>query len=278
MSHLPVKPARSWAPVVLWGIGALWFTSAAVNAMFGGMGNSFDSTMVNGEDVFNGCQRLIGAVVCFSIAVRCEHRIRGPRPDRAGSRVEYVRASASALASGIVLTLLGAGFAFTAFHAYPEVARSSYTQAHGLTEDAKLLSVTSDGEYCASTSCVAHVYVSAVLEHPVSGHTHTTLYITDGASPAQGIAQQLNQDPGGVITTVHIDPDDPGYAELPQWPYETDTPLVTMAVLAAIAFMLGVTGIVRGFPRSRRRPGHVRGRSSKTVDNTRHMPRESDEL
>jgi len=88
---------------------------------------------------------------------------------------------------------------------YRDAARSSYTQAHGVRRDARVISEhTSTGKYPTSALAVR-------LSGPVNGHDTTTVHIQGAPTYS----------PGARVTVV-VDPQDPGYAELPGAPYTSD--------------------------------------------------------
>lgn len=244
--------------MVLWGVVALWLTGIAISTMFAGIGNSFDSTELNVQNIFDACLWFGGAGLCFAFVVRYERRARSlPLSGHAGTRLIPDPAPISALAAGAVLTFLGIGFGFTAVHAHADAARSSYTQAHGVLESARLSSGSSDGDGSPGGSGVGHLYLPAVLPRPVSGRTSTVVYVqADAPTTPLHIEQDLKKFSGRYVTHVRVDPDDPGYAELQYDPYGDSADAVSMEVIATLALVLGVTGTVRGlryyFRKSRR--------------------------
>jgi hypothetical protein len=99
---------------------------------------------------------------------------------------------------------LGLGIPMIVFSVseHGDAARTSYTQAHGVRRAARVISEDiGTGKNPTSTAVVR-------LSGPVSGHDTTTVHIQ--GAPAYS--------PGAPVTVV-VDPQDPGYAELPGAPY-----------------------------------------------------------
>ena len=127
-------------------------------------------------------------------------RSKGNRPGRPGRR----RAGNKIGILIWLIVILGAGAVLIAGSvvAHGDAARTSYTQAHGVRRAAHVLSEdTSTGRDPTSTLAVQ-------LSGPVNGHGMTTVHI-------QGTP---TYSPGALVTVV-VDPQDPGYAELPGAPY-----------------------------------------------------------
>jgi hypothetical protein len=145
-----------------------------------------------------------------------------------------------------LLLLLGSavGIALIVYSvfAHGDAARSSYTQAHGVRRAARVISEDiGTGKDPTSTVVVQ-------LSEPVNGHDTTTVHIP--------FAPAFAYFPGTPVTVV-VDPQDPGYAELPGAPYISSgvwealpgVTLVTVTLL--LPFGYGVAALVR--LRSRRR-------------------------
>ena len=165
----------------------------------------------------------------------------GP-PTRSGTR------QAGAIFGITIWVLMTGGGGVLIFHSAQEhgdAARSSYTQAHGARQAARVISErTSPGDDPKHPTSALVVRLS----RPVNGHDTTTVHI-QGAPTYR---------PGAPVTVV-VDPQDPGYAELPGAPYTTsgswEVPLVIgLACILVLPFGLGVAVLQQ--LRSRRR---VRG-------------------
>jgi len=141
--------------------------------------------------------------------------------------------------SGLGMVALSTALFVYSVSEHGDGMRSSYTQAHGISRAARVIS-EDVGTGKAPTSAA-----TVQLSEPVNGHDMTTVYIQ--GAPAYS--------PGTTITVV-VDPQDPGYAELPNAPYTSSAewvlPLgIGLAVLLIIPFCLGVRFLV--LLRSRRR-------------------------
>ena len=110
-----------------------------------------------------------------------------------------------------------------------DAARTAYTKAHGVRRAARVISEdTSTGRHPTST-------VAVRLIRPVNGHDTTTVHIKGAPTYS----------PGAPVTVV-VDPQDPGYAELPGAPYTSsaqwELPLIIgLADILVIPFGIGVT-------------------------------------
>jgi hypothetical protein len=119
------------------------------------------------------------------------------------------------------------------------VARTSYTQAHGARRAARVISDdVGTGRNPSSALTVR-------LSEPVNGLDTTTVHI-------QGTTAYS---PGAPVTVV-VDPQDPGYAELPGAPYASNWAWVDLLVIGLgdillVLFVIGIAG--RRQLRSRRR-------------------------
>lgn len=248
---------RAWAWVILWGLGALLLTAVAVNMLLAGTGVIYDSTEPRGAgSIVGSFLWLAGAVICYLFAIHFEHTARGlPHGKITSATQDAVRARfpagrgprvfhpggpfrrhgpRSAIAGGIILTVIGAGAVAGAFGSHSEAAKSGYTQTHGVADQATVTSVDNE-KSCGRHSCHYYAYVTVTLRTAVSGHGSTTVNVPDKVFYTDG-----------QTISVLVDPRDPGYAELPGSPYETDADTVGVALFAALALALGVTGLIRG--------------------------------
>lgn len=254
---------RAWAPVVLWGIAALFLVSIADSTLFAGTGGSFSGAMIRGQNVFMTCVWFAGTGVCFLLAVHYERRARRLLASPALGSTSACRSPVSTLAGGIALLLLGVGFAFTAFSAQAWASRSSYTQAHGVPEEVTVTSVTSDGG-CFGHSCAYRSFAAARLGQPVSGRTRTIVNMPEDPA-SDGTVTEAKKYAGRLVIQARVDPQDPGYAELQYSPYRSEGAAKSMDVIATLALVLGGTGTVRGlryFRKSRRAAAVWSGASS----------------
>jgi hypothetical protein len=122
-----------------------------------------------------------------------------------------------------------------------DAARTSYTQAHGVRRAARVISEDA-GTGKDPTSTVA-----VRLSGPVNGHDTTTVHIQGAPTYSPG-----------VPVTVVVDPQDPGYAELPGAPYTSseqwELPLwLGLAALLVLPFGLGIVVLRQWRSRRRRR-------------------------
>lgn len=247
---------KAWGWVIIWGLGALLLTAVAVNMLMAGTGVIYDSTEPRGAASITGSFLwMAGAIVCFLFAVHFEHRARGlPHGKITSAASSAARAyfpagrgrgvlrsggplrrhgPLSTLTGGIIFTLIGAGIVVGAFTSHAEAAKSSYTQANGVTAAAMVTKVDNE-QSCGRSSCTYYAYVTVTLRTPVKGHASTVVNVPRNVSYVSG-----------QPVSVLVDPKDPGYAELPGSPYETDADTVGMALFAVFMFALGITGIVR---------------------------------
>jgi hypothetical protein len=148
----------------------------------------------------------------------------GGRPARSGRRARTIFATL-----GVVVALgLGITMFVGAAQQHGAAAQSSYTQAHGVRMAARVVSeLTNTGKISTSALAVR-------LSGPVNGHDTTTVHIH--GAPAYST---------GATVTVVVDPQDPGYAELPGAPYST-TPQWVTDLMIGLGLILG-TVLVAGY-------------------------------
>jgi Protein of unknown function (DUF3592) len=115
---------------------------------------------------------------------------------------------------GLVLLAMAVGFFLFAFHLRTEGAKSAYTQAHGIARQATVVSVQNIQHTTHSQSGGGTIFytatITASLNPPVNGLAQTTV----------NVPHQV-YDAAGQTVTVLVDPQDPGYAELPGTPAVT---------------------------------------------------------
>jgi len=126
-----------------------------------------------------------------------------------------------------------------------QAARSAYTQAHGAREAATVIwarNMSFRSGSSGGTSWYADMLVR--LPHPVGGQAQTTVHVPDKVSYRSGDA-----------VTVLVDPQGPGYAELPGRPYDTRTGILVFSIVVSLFIILSAAGFllsVRWWLRSRR--------------------------
>jgi hypothetical protein len=141
----------------------------------------------------------------------------------------------------LVIMIAGGGaLIFLSAQEYGDAARSSYTQAHGARQAARVISEDTTGTGKHPTSALA-----VRLSGSVNGHDTTTVHIQGAPTYS----------PGAPVTVV-VDPRDPGYAELPGAPYTSsgswEIPLgIGVASIVVGSFGMGVAFLRQS--RSRRR-------------------------
>lgn len=122
---------------------------------------------------------------------------------------------------------------------YGDEARSAYTQAHGVRRAAQVLSADTAmaGKTPTSTGIV-------LLSEPFDGHGTTTVHV-----------RSVPLYPGAAVTVL-VDPQDPGYAELPGVPYTSNGWWVFLLLLGLALILIVPVGVgveYLGTLRSRRR-------------------------
>jgi hypothetical protein len=138
----------------------------------------------------------------------------GGRPPRSGTG----RAGTIFVITVLVIMVVGGGaMIFHSVQEHGDAARSSYTQAHGVRLAGRVISErTSPGDAPNQPTSALTVRLS----RPVNGHDTTTVHIQ--GAPAYS--------PGAPVTVV-VDPQGPGYAELPGAPYTSGGQWVTFLVI-----------------------------------------------
>ena len=142
----------------------------------------------------------------------------------------------------VLMTGGGGALLFHSAQEHGDAARSSYTQAHGVRQAARVISERSspgDNPKHPTSALVVR------LSRPVTGHDTTTVHIQGAPTYSPG-----------TLVTVVVDPQDPGYAELPGAPYTTsgswEIPLgIGLGCILVFPFGLGLAVLRQS--RSRRR-------------------------
>jgi hypothetical protein len=149
---------------------------------------------------------------------------RGSGGGRRGLHAPGAVAFQALLFLGITIFLI-----VSTLQAYSGAQRSSYTQAHGVSETAvadNVQVITHRGSH-GRVSYTSDITVT--IQHPTVGDGSATVYSQGDTSVTQG-----------STFTVLVDPRQPSYAEIPGSPYGTTTGWV-MSLLFAVVF-----GIVAG--------------------------------
>jgi hypothetical protein len=159
-----------------------------------------------------------------------------------GRRISWYAAGLLAM---LVVLFLAVVFLILSFALRSSAARSGFVQAHGVRREAVIVSVdniaqkSTGGSGFKSTTYSAQVLVR--LADPVNGQAQTTVHVP----------RYDTDRPGGTLTVL-VDPDDPGYAELPGSP---TTPAVLPPIFLAVGAFLAVVAVTGTalITRSRRR-------------------------
>jgi hypothetical protein len=160
---------------------------------------------------------------------------------RSGGRIPSPAVPASVVFVGLLIVVV-IMLAISAKVLEGELAvasKSAYTQAHGVSRAATVISVTSNGSKSGSED------VAVSLADPADGQQTTTVHVPSTQSF-----------PAGAKVQILIDPQDPGYAELPGQRYTTaSTAWGTAAAfwLIAALLMLLMIPAARSWGRQRRR-------------------------
>jgi hypothetical protein len=136
----------------------------------------------------------------------------------------------------VIMVAVAAFLIFFTFHLRSEGAQSAYTQAHGVESQATVVSVENiqhqSHSQSGGTSTFYTADITVTLNPPVGGLSQTTVHVPHSVSYTAG--QQV---------TVLVDPQAPGYAELPGQPNVTKADwyatLGGALVFALVGFFLG---------------------------------------
>lgn len=142
----------------------------------------------------------------------------------------------------LVLMAMAALLFFFTFHLRSESAQSAYTQAHGVSRQATVISVTNFQHHSSSQNGNGTIWytaqITASVNPPVDGQSQTTVHVPHQVGYADG--QTLS---------VLVDPRAAGYAELPGQPDITAkdwwAALAGAAVCALLACFLGWQAIAK---------------------------------
>jgi hypothetical protein len=133
----------------------------------------------------------------------------------------------------LVIAGMAVFFFLFSFHIRAESAQSAYTQAQGVGVQATVVSVQNIQNRTHSQSGGSHVFytavVTAALSQPVGGLSQTTVHVPHQVSYA-----------AGQTLSVLVDPQAPGYAELPGQPSVTSKDWWAFLAGAAVCGLLAV--------------------------------------
>jgi hypothetical protein len=168
---------------------------------------------------------------------------------------------AAGLIAVLIVLFIGAVFIIVSLALRSSAARSSFVQAHGVRREAVILNVDNIAHTSTTTTG------SGSGKHTVTSTTYTAEVLVRLADPVDGQARatvhvpRYETDGPGDTLTVLVDPDDPGYAELPCSP---STPAVLPTIFLAVGAFLAVVAATGGalIARSWRRSSRARDTSA----------------
>jgi hypothetical protein len=167
---------------------------------------------------------------------------------------------AAGLVAVLILLFIGAVFIILSIALRSSAALSSFVQTHGVRREAAILSVdniahkstTTTGSGSSTHTVTSTTYTAEVLASladPVGGQERTTVHVP----------RYETGGPGDTLTVL-VDPNDPGYAELPGSPSTPAVLPTIFLVVGAFLAVVAITGsalIARFWRRSSRRARHV---------------------
>ena len=151
-----------------------------------------------------------------------------------------LRGYAAGLVAMLVVLLVGAVFIIVSYALRSQAALSSFVQAHGVRREAVILRVDNIAHTSTTTTG------SGSSRHTMTSTTYTAEVLASLAEPVGGQARTTVRVPRyetgspGDTLTVLVDPDAPGYAELPGSP---STPAVLPTIFLAVGAFLAVVAI-----------------------------------
>jgi hypothetical protein len=174
-------------------------------------------------DIVTGAVSLGCAALCGRWIMHLEHRARGhapgkiavdvsrapralPRSWRSPRRRRY--SPVANVTFGLLLLALAIGCIVDTVSLHGQGARSSFVQAHGAPRIGVIISVDNIEHKGRESWWTAKVVLT--LDVPVKGQSTTTAYLPYATSATDG-----------MLTTVLVDPRQPGYAEVRGEPYVT---------------------------------------------------------
>lgn len=222
--------ARLWVEVVVSYVLVAAFLVVGFNFMREAIGHRHGGGRVD---------QLIVALVAIGLAflfarraIGAEHRLRGVETEAdvqaqqarrqrlIRRRIRYGPVSLAVLL--LIWVGLSIGMAIGAIVNVSNAQRSSFTQDHGVRVAASVVAVDNTSVCSARGGCSYTASIAVRLSSPVRGVTATTVSYPDRSDLASGDS-----------VTVLVDPQQPGYAELPGHPNTT-------AVQWALGFVLAV--------------------------------------
>lgn len=164
--------------------------------------------------------------------------------------------TAALLIVDAIFFVLGAGFTVASFFTSSQASVSAYTQSSGVRENAVVRNVSVRTEvHCGTPTSGRRGYgnsgncsmsydarIAVALSRPVGGQTASVVHV------AQNVAYSKGQP-----LSVLVDPQEPGYAELPGVPYVTQTTVLVFEILGGVFLVLGAAMLVFGVLRRRLR-------------------------
>ena len=184
------------------------------------------------------------------------HSRRRPGVIRGGR----VRGHAAGLGAMLILLFIGVVFVILSFALRSPAALSSFVQAHGVRREAVILSVDNIAHKSTTTTG------SGSSKHTVTSTTYTAEVLASLADPVGGQARTTvrvprhETDGPGDTLTVLVDPNDPGYAELPGSPSTPAVLPTVFLVVGTVLTVVAITGsalIAHSWRRSNRRARHA---------------------
>jgi hypothetical protein len=128
----------------------------------------------------------------------------------------------------LIMYAVFAGFLIAAVAGHAAAAQSSYVQAHGVRENATVLNVDNNSStYKGNTTWSAEVTVR--LQQPVDGTTTSVVHVP----------YEDNSNDGDTITVL-VDPDNPGYSELPGSANTTNASWIVLLVFSVLMLAIAV--------------------------------------
>ncbi len=248
----PRRTARMWLDMIASSLAtaivALLFLAIVVTAISGPDRRS--DTMVGA--VVLGVFFLFSLVGCIRWAIRAEHRLRDAEERPRGGLEKAWHASTrrghyGPVSAALGLLLFGGftlGCTIGAISDHAQGTRSAYVQNHGVLSPGTVTGVVNT-QHCGRSSCHYTSTIAVTLSMPVHGTSDTVAHY-NGSAPAFT----------GERLQVLVDPEQPGYAELPGAPFKGSHTWIVWAVMAVVSALLTALH-VRGLAEQR---GHRRAR------------------
>jgi hypothetical protein len=231
-----------WLAIVFFAVGAALLAIAGVNfiAMATGTGNADYSGPGAPLGLALASLCFFCLVLMVSVLIQLEHKLRRPRWDYdylapAGSR-RWRRGRSRAVSAPIAVSLallmyLGVviGFAVYAVNLHAQAALSSYVQHDGVQRTGGIVRIqniehqdTRNGPWYSSL-------ITVTLVPPIEGHSTTVVHDPHGSNLIAGEGLQ-----------ILVDPQQPGYAELPGQPFGQNWQWIFTGCLSLAIALVGV--------------------------------------